>query len=100
MAYDITTTPIFTTGQIARICCVAPRTVCKWIDGGVLDGYRIPISQDRRVKREDFEEFIRVMRMAYDASLFTLPESPSPTPDELHSAVMQRAAESRGEMAV
>ena len=39
---------VFTTGQVAKICKVAPRTVSKWFDTGRLRGYRIPGSQDRR----------------------------------------------------
>src|SRR5262249_61528897 len=33
---------VFTTGQVAKICKVAPRTVSKWFDSGRLRGYRIP----------------------------------------------------------
>src|SRR4051794_14810730 len=33
-------TDIFTTGQVARICKVSPRTVNKWFDAGRLRGYR------------------------------------------------------------
>ena len=40
---------VFTTGQVAKICKVAPRTVSKWFDSGRLKGYRIPGSQDRRI---------------------------------------------------
>ena len=43
---------VFTTGQVAKICQVAPRTVSKWFDSGRLKGYRIPGSQDRRIPRE------------------------------------------------
>ena len=42
---------VFTTGQVAKICKVAPRTVSKWFDSGRLKGYRIPGSQDRRIPR-------------------------------------------------
>jgi two-component system response regulator RpaA len=48
-----------TTGQIARICSVAPRTVSKWIDSERLPGYRIPGSKDRRVKPPDLVTFLR-----------------------------------------
>lgn len=48
----------FTTGQVAKICKVAPRTVSKWIDSGTLKGYRIPNSQDRRVPREHLKAFL------------------------------------------
>lgn len=50
---------IFTTGQVAKICQVAPRTVSKWFDSGKLGGYRIPGSTDRRVPRKDLIEFLR-----------------------------------------
>lgn len=50
---------VFTTGQIARICFVAPRTVSKWFDTGRLKGYRIPGSNDRRVRRKELIEFLK-----------------------------------------
>lgn len=56
---------VFTTGEIAKICSVAPRTVSKWFDSGQLRGYRIPGSRDRRVP---VEQLIRFMR-AHDIPL-------------------------------
>lgn len=50
---------IFTTGQVAKICKVAPRTVSKWFDSGRLRGYRIPGSQDRRIPREHLVRFLK-----------------------------------------
>ena len=50
---------VFTTGQVAKICKVAPRTVSKWFDSGRLRGYRIPGSQDRRIPREHLIRFLR-----------------------------------------
>lgn len=50
---------VFTTGDVARICQVAPRTVSKWFDSGRLRGYRIPGSQDRRIPRKHLIEFLR-----------------------------------------
>lgn len=50
---------VFTTGQVAKICRVAPRTVSKWIDSGRLKGYRVPCSQDRRVTRMSLLSFLR-----------------------------------------
>jgi len=50
---------VLTTGQVARICNVAPRTVTKWFDSGKLHGYRIPGSRDRRIP---FNELIRFMK--------------------------------------
>src|SRR6202044_2615780 len=50
---------VFTTGQVAKICKVAPRTVSKWFDSGRLRGYRIPGSQDRRIPREQLIKFLK-----------------------------------------
>lgn len=50
---------IFTTGQIAKICKVAPRTVAKWFDSGRLRGFAIPGSKDRRIPREHLLRFLK-----------------------------------------
>jgi excisionase family DNA binding protein len=50
---------VFTTGQVAKICKVAPRTVSKWFESGRLKGYRIPGSQDRRIPREHLIRFLK-----------------------------------------
>ncbi len=50
---------VFTTGQVAKICQVAPRTVSKWFDSGKLRGYRIPGSQDRRIPRDQLIRFLK-----------------------------------------
>lgn len=49
---------ILTTGQIAKICKVAPRTVSKWFDSGRLKGYRVPGSQDRRIPKSYLIDFL------------------------------------------
>ncbi len=54
---------VFTTGQVAKICKVAPRTVSKWFDTGRLKGYRIPGSQDRRIPREFLIKFLKEHNM-------------------------------------
>ena len=54
---------VFTTGQVAKICKVAPRTVSKWFDSGRLRGYRIPGSQDRRIPRENLIRFLKEHKM-------------------------------------
>lgn len=54
---------VFTTGQIAKICKVAPRTVSKWCDTGRLNHYRIPGSMDRRVPREELLKFLKAHNM-------------------------------------
>lgn len=50
---------VLTTGEVARICSVAPRTVSKWFDAGHLRGYRIPGSKDRRIPIEHLIRFMR-----------------------------------------
>lgn len=51
------TRSVFTSGQLAKIFQVAPRTVGKWIDTKALKGYRLPNSRDRRVTKEDAVAF-------------------------------------------
>ncbi len=50
---------VLTTGQVAKICNVAPRTVSKWFDSGQLRGYRIPGSKDRRIPMDQLIRFMR-----------------------------------------
>ncbi len=50
---------VLTTGQVAKICKVAPRTVSKWFDSGQLRGYRIPGSKDRRIPLNHLVSFMR-----------------------------------------
>jgi CheY-like chemotaxis protein len=50
---------VFTTGQVAKICKVAPRTVSLWFDSGKLRGDRIPGSQDRRIPRDHLIKFLK-----------------------------------------
>ena len=49
---------VFSSGQVARLCRVAPRTVSKWFDSGKLRGYRIPGSNDRRFPKADLVRFL------------------------------------------
>ncbi|GDX98982.1 hypothetical protein LBMAG48_13860 [Phycisphaerae bacterium] len=50
---------VLTTGEVAKICNVAPRTVSKWFDSGALKGYRIPGSRDRRIPASELTRFMR-----------------------------------------
>ncbi|MHC4552823.1 MAG: helix-turn-helix domain-containing protein [Planctomycetota bacterium] len=50
---------VLTTGQVAEICNVAPRTVTKWFDDGRLGGYRIPGSRDRRIPVSELIAFMK-----------------------------------------
>ncbi|NLX24179.1 MAG: response regulator [Phycisphaerae bacterium] len=58
---------ILTTGEVARICRVAPRTVSKWVDTGQLRGYRIPGSRDRRIPLQQLIRFMKAHGMPLDA---------------------------------
>ena len=48
----------YTTGDIAKLVGVAPRTVTKWFDNGTLQGYRIPDSKDRRIPHDKLLDFL------------------------------------------
>jgi len=58
---------VLTTGQVAQICNVAPRTVTKWFDSGQLKGYRIPGSRDRRIPTSELIRFMKAHNMPTDA---------------------------------
>jgi excisionase family DNA binding protein len=50
---------VLTTGEVAKICNVASRTVSKWFDSGQLKGYRIPGSKDRRIPVSSLIKFMK-----------------------------------------
>jgi excisionase family DNA binding protein len=52
------TAEVFTPGQVAELCKVSQRTVCKWFDAGRLPGYRTPAGQ-RRIPRADLIRFLQ-----------------------------------------
>jgi excisionase family DNA binding protein len=58
-----------TTGEVAKLFRVAPRTVAKWFDAGRLKGYRIPGSQDRRVPWSNVLTFARENALPLDEML-------------------------------
>jgi excisionase family DNA binding protein len=60
---------VLTTGEVARICKVAPRTVTKWFDSGQLHGYRIPGSKDRRIPVTQLIRFMRQNNMPLNGML-------------------------------
>lgn len=57
------TKDVLTTGEVAKICNVAPRTVSKWFDSGALHGYRIPGSKDRRIPLNQLIRFMKTHGM-------------------------------------
>lgn len=57
---------VLTTGEVAKICNVAPRTVSKWFDTGQLKGYRIPGSKDRRIPVAQLVRFMKEHGIPFD----------------------------------
>ncbi len=57
---------VLTTGDVARICNVASRTVSKWFDSGQLRGYRIPGSKDRRIPLANLLAFMKQHQIPMD----------------------------------
>lgn len=57
---------VLTTGEVAKICNVAPRTVSKWFDAGQLKGYRIPGSKDRRIPLGNLLQFMKEHNIPMD----------------------------------
>jgi len=57
---------VLTTGEVAKICNVAPRTVSKWFDSGQLKGYRIPGSKDRRIPLNNLLQFMKEHNIPMD----------------------------------
>jgi excisionase family DNA binding protein len=57
---------VLTTGEVAKLCNVAPRTVSKWFDCGSLRGYRIPGSKDRRIPVSELMKFMRAHGIPMD----------------------------------
>lgn len=58
---------VLTTGEVAKICNVAPRTVSKWFDSGALEGYRIPGSKDRRIPVSKLLRFMKQHNIPFDS---------------------------------
>jgi excisionase family DNA binding protein len=57
---------VLTTGEVAKLCNVAPRTVSKWFDSGQLRGYRIPGSKDRRIPLNALIRFMKEHQIPMD----------------------------------
>jgi excisionase family DNA binding protein len=57
---------VLTTGEVAKVCNVAPRTVSKWFDSGQLKGYRIPGSKDRRIPVAQLVKFMKAHGIPLD----------------------------------
>lgn len=49
----------YTTGQVARICKVTPRTIINWTNQGKLEHFKVPNSADRRITRNALMSFLK-----------------------------------------
>lgn len=65
---------VLTTGQVSKICNVAPRTVCKWFDSGQLRGYRVPSSRSRRIPVPELIRFMKAHNMPTERLYIELSE--------------------------
>lgn len=65
---------VYTTGQISKICKVAPRTVSKWFDSGKLEGYIIPESKSRRIPHRCLVQFLSSNRMLHLLNEYMAPD--------------------------
>ena len=57
------------TSEVARGLSVCPRTVCHWIDSGMLPGYKIPGQRHRRVPRPSCSSFSSGQRLPLEMML-------------------------------
>jgi len=62
-------TPIkdtFSTHDVAKICCVTPTTVIRWIEDGLIPAFKT-VGGHRRVRREDLERVCRERNIPFNA---------------------------------
>jgi excisionase family DNA binding protein len=57
---------ILTIGEAAKICKAASRTVSRWFDAGLIKGWRLPLSTDRRVTRTELIRFMKEHEIPYE----------------------------------
>ena len=83
---DVKKETVFTTGQVAKICDVSPRTVSRWFDSGRLKGWRMPGSPlkegNRRIPRQNLIVFLEDNNMPIPVDLEKEGEEPNFTVDE------------------
>ncbi len=60
-----------TSYEVAKVIGVAPRTVCKWFDRGLLPGFKLPGSLDRRIYVRDLIQFLKDREMRVPPELVT-----------------------------
>jgi excisionase family DNA binding protein len=49
---------VFTTGEVAKLLGININTVIKWFDDGQIKGFRLPISNDRRIPKANLKNFM------------------------------------------
>ena len=49
---------VLTTGEVAELLKVTTNTVAKWFDAGLVEGFKHPDSNTRRISREEFLKFV------------------------------------------
>ncbi|MBL4685465.1 MAG: response regulator [Nannocystaceae bacterium] len=65
-----TKTPIkdtYSTHDVAKICCVTPTTVIRWIEDGLIPAFKT-VGGHRRVRREDLERVCRERNIPFNAT--------------------------------
>jgi excisionase family DNA binding protein len=72
-AFNLNDKDVLTTGEVAKICNVASRTVSKWFDSGQLQGYRIPGSKDRRIPVSTLVQFMKKHNIPLDGLMSGAP---------------------------
>ena len=81
---------VLTTGEVAKICNVASRTVSKWFDSGQLEGYRIPGSKDRRIPVSNLMTFMKLHNIPMDGLMSGRPRVLVVDFDEQVGSTLQR----------
>ncbi|MBZ0271105.1 PilZ domain-containing protein [bacterium] len=49
---------VFTTGEVARLLDININTVIRWFDEGIIKGFRLPFSNDRRIPINSLRTFM------------------------------------------
>ncbi len=55
----------YTSGQAAKACGVCARTVIGWMDSGLLKGWRLPGSEDRRFLKSEVARFCQAHKIPF-----------------------------------
>lgn len=63
---ELTNLVFLTSGEAANICCVELHTISEWFDAGLLKGFILPDSGDRRITEESLVKFLVKQGMLLD----------------------------------